>query len=214
MPDSYWCRLRPMRLTWSHSAANPWAPSASARFTTPRSATKPLAPSACARVTWSHIATKSSAPSISVRLTGSDSATKPSAPSACARLTRSHSATKPWAYSRTVRPRSRPSTCCSDAEGRQYHSHPDEDAVKKRGPETIVESVSKHFFSDSLRNKLERKRRTFEMDAYARRSDQGQPQSVISRSARTPSRRGPKTLLKFCCAWIVLGRRPSALELL
>ena len=167
------------------------------------------------RLTWSHSATKPLAPSISVRLTWSHSATKPSAPSACARLTRSHSATKPWAHSRTVRPRSRPSTCCSDAKGRQYHSHPDEDAVKNAAPKRSwnpFPNMPSRTEEGSLRKASETKRRTLGMDAFARRSDQGQPQSVISRSARTPSRRGPKTLLKFCCAWIVPGRRPSALE--
>ena len=103
-----------VRLTWSHSATKPSAPSASERFTTPRKATKPLAPSACARVTWSRSATKPVAPSISVRLTWSHSATH--------------------GRSRTVRPRSRPSTWPWDAKGRQYHSHPDEDAVKNAAP--------------------------------------------------------------------------------
>ena len=49
----------------------------------------------------------------------------------------------------------RQSTWSWDATGRQYHSHPDEDAVKKGGPEAIVESVSEHFFSDCSQPPLE-----------------------------------------------------------
>ena len=117
-------------------------------------------------------------------------------------------------YNRTVRRRSRPSTCCWDAKGRQYHSHPDEDAVKNAAPKRSWNPFPNIFLGlkkAGSEKKLETKRRTFQMDAFAYRSDQRQPQSVISRSARTPSRRGPKTSLKFCGVWIAPGRRPSAL---
>ena len=56
--------------------------------------------------------------------------------------------------------------------------------------------------------KLETKLRAFQIDAFAHMPCPRQPQAVTSRSARTPSRRGPKTWLKFCAAWVAPGRRP------
>ena len=114
-------------------------------------ATTPSAPNAYARPTWSQSGTKPSAPSTSVRLTRSHSATKSLAPSTSARLTWPHSArtfvaakqcmevTKNTHMAAAIRswtrsPGRRPSTRCWDARGRQYHSHPDEDAVKNAAP--------------------------------------------------------------------------------